>query len=126
MRERDPKELRCTRRLEAQLNRRGWRLVAGWGDAVEFQIPHRSVIHCDARSASIGAASILAKVARDTHLRKLHRLYPQYQLAKNKGYGTPEHLAGLARYGPCPEHRRTFQPVRASSLPLFPASPGPE
>src|SRR3989454_7710488 len=177
MRARDAKELRCTRRLEAHLHRRGWRLVAGcdeagrgalvgplyaaavildpaqrirgvddskklppearaeldqeiraralafrvvaapaadvdalnvyqasrltmiraleglapppdfvltdamrlcgWGDAVEFQIPHRSIIHGDARSASIGAASILAKVARDARLRELDRLYPQ-------------------------------------------------
>ncbi len=94
--------------------------LSGWGDAIEFSIPHRSIVHGDARSASIAAASILAKVARDAYMVELDRLYPQYQLAKNKGYGTPEHLEGLARHGPCPEHRKTFQPVRNHWLPLFP------
>jgi ribonuclease HII len=85
-----------------------------------FSIPYRSLIHGDARSVSIAAASILAKVARDARLRELDRVYPQYQLAKNKGYGTAEHLEGLARFGPCPEHRQTFQPVKDFLLPLFP------
>ena len=93
--------------------------LSGWGDAVEFAIPHRSIIHGDARSTSIAAASILAKVARDAYMVELDRRYPQYQLAKNKGYGTPEHLEGLAKHGPCPEHRKTFEPVRALWLPLF-------
>jgi len=93
--------------------------LSGWGDTVEFAIPHRSIIHGDARSTSIAAASILAKVARDAYMVELDRRYPQYQLAKNKGYGTPEHLEGLAKHGPCPEHRKTFEPVRALWLPLF-------
>ncbi len=96
--------------------------LTGWGDDFEFSIPHRAVIHGDARSVSIAAASILAKVARDAHMRELDRLYPQYQLAQNKGYGTPEHLEGLARHGPCAEHRQTFQPVKDYLLPLFPFS----
>lgn len=86
----------------------------------EFPIPHRAIIHGDARSISIAAASILAKVARDKHLEGLDRVYPQYGLARNKGYGTPEHLEALARHGPCPEHRRTYQPVKDCLLPLFP------
>lgn len=85
-----------------------------------FAIPHRAIIHGDARSVSIGAASILAKVARDAHLERLDHDYPQYRLAQNKGYGTPDHLEALARYGPCPEHRKTFQPVKDYLLPLFP------
>src|SRR5947207_1946591 len=93
--------------------------LSGWGDTVEFAIPHRSIIHGDARSTSIAAASILAKVSRDAYMVELDRRYPQYQLAKNKGYGTPEHLEGLAKHGPCPEHRKTFEPVRALWLPLF-------
>jgi ribonuclease HII len=91
-------------------------------DSAAFPIPYRAVVHGDARSVSIAAASILAKVARDAHLLELDRLYPQYQLAKNKGYGTREHLAALARYGPCPEHRKTYQPVKDYLLPLFPFS----
>ncbi len=90
------------------------------GKHEDFPIPHRAIIHGDARSVSIAAASILAKVARDAHLEELDRLYPQYQLARNKGYGTAEHLEALARYGPCPEHRKTFQPVKDYLLPLFP------
>lgn len=82
-------------------------------------IPHRAVIHGDALSVSIAAASILAKVARDAHLRELDRLYPQYGLAENKGYGTRRHLQALAACGPCPEHRKTYQPVRDCLLLLF-------
>lgn len=94
--------------------------LARRGHAADFSTPHRAIIHGDARSVSIAAASILAKVARDAHLAELDRLYPQYQLAKNKGYGTEEHLQALARHGPCPEHRQTFQPVKDYVLPLFP------
>lgn len=89
-------------------------------DLEPFAIPYRSIIHGDAQSVSIAAASILAKVARDAHLQELDRLYPQYQLARNKGYGTPDHLEALAQFGPCPEHRKTFQPVKDYLLPLFP------
>ncbi len=85
-----------------------------------FPIPYRAIIHGDARSVSIAAASILAKVARDARLRELDRLYPQYSLARNKGYGTADHFASLARFGPCAEHRQTFQPVKDCRLPLFP------
>jgi len=87
-----------------------------------FAIPHRAVVHGDALSVSIAAASILAKVARDAHLCELDRLYPQYGLAGNKGYGTRHHLEALAAYGPCPEHRKTYQPVKDYLLPLFPFS----
>jgi ribonuclease HII len=86
----------------------------------DFCIPHRAIIHGDSRSVSIAAASILAKVARDEHLTKLDGLFPQYGLAKNKGYGTRDHLNALARFGPCSEHRRTYQPVKDCLLPLFP------
>jgi ribonuclease HII len=94
--------------------------LAGWGDTIEFSIPHRSLVHGDARSVSIAAASILAKVARDAYMVELDRLYPQYQLAKNKGYATPEHRAALLQHGPCAEHRRSFQPVKDSLSPLLP------
>jgi ribonuclease HII len=87
-----------------------------------LRIPYRAIIHGDARSVSIAAASILAKVARDKHLEDLDRIYPQYGLAKNKGYGTREHLEALAHYGPCPEHRKSYQPVKDLLLPLFPFS----
>ena len=85
-----------------------------------LSIPYWPLIHGDARSVSIAAASILAKVARDEHLDRLDGQYPQYGLAKNKGYGTREHLEALVRYGPCPEHRQTYQPVKDCLLPRLP------
>ena len=93
------------------------------GDPAKFPIPFRSIIHGDAQSVSIAAASILAKVERDARLEELALCYPQYQLARNKGYGTPDHLNALRRFGPCPEHRKTFQPVKDYLLPLFPHAP---
>jgi ribonuclease HII len=86
----------------------------------DFCIPHRAVMHGDSLSVCIAAASILAKVARDEHLTKLDGVFPQYGLAKNKGYGTHDHLTALARFGPCSEHRKTYQPVKDYLLPLFP------
>ena len=73
-------------------------------------IPARQhpLIHGDALSYSIGAASILAKVARDRYMIEQDALYPQYGFARNKGYGTAEHIAALKQYGPCPAHRRSF------------------
>jgi ribonuclease HII len=89
----------------------------------EFCIPHRAIIHGDALSISVAAASILAKVARDEHLTNLDGVFPRYGLAQNKGYGTPDHLAALAQFGPCSEHRKTYQPVKDYMLPLFPFMP---
>lgn len=66
------------------------------------------LIHGDALSYMIGAASIVAKVARDRYMIELDARYPMYGFARNKGYGTPEHIAALKKYGPCSEHRRTF------------------
>ena len=88
-------------------------------DGEEFRTPYRSLIHGDALSVSIAAASILAKVERDEHMKKLNDAYPHYRLSKNKGYGTADHLEALARFGPCPEHRKSYQPVKDCRLPLF-------
>ena len=68
----------------------------------------RGIVHGDALCYSIAAASILAKVTRDRLLRELDAAYPQYGFARNKGYGTAEHIAALRQYGPCPAHRRSF------------------
>jgi ribonuclease HII len=83
-------------------------------DAVtlEVLIPQRSLIHGDARSFSIAAASILAKVARDALMEQWDARYPQYNLRSNKGYGTPDHLEALRAHGPSPLHRFSFAPVR--------------
>ncbi len=79
---------------------------------VALPLPQRNIIHGDALSRSIAAASILAKTSRDALLRELDLVYPGYGLASNKGYGAPEHMAGLDRLGPTPEHRMTYAPVR--------------
>lgn len=68
----------------------------------------RTIVKGDALSASISAASILAKVSRDREMLRLDALYPAYRFAKHKGYGTREHYAALLENGPSPVHRRTF------------------
>ncbi len=70
--------------------------------------PTRSIIHGDALSYSIAAASIIAKVTRDRQLLMLAEQYPGYGLERNMGYGTAEHIAAILRQGACPQHRRTF------------------
>ena len=79
------------------------------GSRYAIQTPHLTIIKGDGRSASIAAASILAKVARDRYVSgELNEQYPQYQFAKHKGYGTKLHYEMLDAYGPCPAHRVTF------------------
>ncbi len=73
-----------------------------------IQTPQVKIIKGDAKSASIGAASIMAKVTRDRMLREYDKLYPEFQFAKNKGYGTKDHIEALLKYGPTPIHRRSF------------------
>ncbi len=74
----------------------------------DFPLPARAVIKGDATSPSIAAASILAKVTRDRGCEELDRLYPQYGIAKHKGYGTKVHMDALCKYGPTPIHRKQF------------------
>jgi ribonuclease HII len=99
--------LAMRRALEALSVRADLALVDG-NIARDFPIPAYPVIKGDAISASIAAASILAKVARDRACLEDDRLYPEYGFAKHKGYGTPAHMQALRTYGPCPLHRRTF------------------
>lgn len=74
--------------------------------------PSRAVVGGDAKSASIAAASILAKTARDDAMIALDREYPEYGFAEHKGYGTAAHLEVLRRLGPCPAHRKSFSPIK--------------
>jgi ribonuclease HII len=83
----------------------------------ELGCPARAIVKGDRDVAVIAAASILAKTARDALLIVLDREYPQYGFARHKGYGTPEHLAALGRYGPCPAHRQSFAPVAQAARP---------
>lgn len=79
---------------------------------IDVNLPQEKLIKGDARSASIGAASILAKVKRDQMMLEYAKMYPGYQFEKNMGYGTQAHLAGLAEFGVTPIHRQTFAPIK--------------
>jgi ribonuclease HII len=78
----------------------------------QINLPQQAIIRGDAKSLSIAAASILAKVTRDRLMIELDAHYPHYGFAQHKGYGTARHLAALAQHGPCPLHRHTFAPIR--------------
>lgn len=79
---------------------------------VHLKIPVRSMIHGDARSASVAAASIIAKVHRDHLMEEYDKQYPGYGFAQNKGYGTKEHIDAIRELGVTPIHRRSFEPVK--------------
>lgn len=83
-------------------------LVDGNRDPAIPNIPTLLIVGGDGKSASIGAASILAKVTRDRRMLELDAQYPQYQFARHKGYPTKLHVEKLLEYGPCPEHRQSF------------------
>ena len=74
----------------------------------------RTIVGGDAKVRAISAASIVAKVHRDALCDELHAAHPEYGFASHKGYSTPEHLEALRRHGPCPQHRRSFAPVRVA------------
>ena len=88
-------------------------------DAVRLdcELPQEAIIHGDALSASIAAASILAKVERDRMISAWDPVFPMYGLASNKGYCTPHHLAALREHGPSPLHRQSFSPVWSAPVP---------
>lgn len=77
----------------------------------DFPVEARFIVKGDAQSASVAAASIIAKTHRDHLMVELDKVYPGYGFAQHKGYGTAQHLEALRKLGPCPEHRRTFGPV---------------
>ena len=83
-----------------------------------FRRAQTAIIGGDAKSMSIAAASIIAKVTRDRMMRDWHKEFPQYDFDRNKGYGTPSHLESLQIHGPCPIHRRSFEPVSQTYFPF--------
>ncbi len=85
--------------------------------------PQTAIIDGDARSYSIAAASVIAKVIQDRMMIDYHEEYPDYGFHEHKGYPTPRHLEALRQRGPCAIHRRTFAPVRAHEPDLFPTAP---
>ena len=78
------------------------------GSRCAISFPHETVVKGDSKSASIAAASILAKVSRDRYMEEMAKVYPEYAFEQHKGYGTKLHYERLLKYGPCPIHRRTF------------------
>lgn len=79
------------------------------GKGAAITLAHQCIVKGDSLSASIAAASILAKVSRDRVMVELDKIYPQYGFSKHKGYPTKAHKAAIAQYGPCPEHRRSYK-----------------
>lgn len=82
-----------------------------------FSIPASSLIKGDSLSLSIAAASVLAKVTRDRLLDALDEKWPQYGFKKHKGYGTASHVAAIQKWGPCPSHRKSFEPIKSQLNP---------
>ncbi len=89
---------------------------------LDCEIAQQAIIHGDALSASIAAASILAKVERDRMMREMDAIFPLYGLASHKGYSTPQHLAALRQHGPSPLHRQSFAPVWQNPTPQVESS----
>jgi ribonuclease HII len=83
-----------------------------------IRLRQKAIVGGDAKSFSIAAASVIAKVTRDRLMLQVHEQYPQYNFAQHKGYGTPEHYAALEKYGPSPVHRKTFAPIRQAIEPV--------
>ncbi len=79
-----------------------------------LRVPQTAIIKGDARSYSIAAASVLAKVTRDRLMLRFHAQFPEYDFASHKGYGTAKHLAAIAKHGACAIHRKTFAPIKSA------------
>jgi ribonuclease HII len=88
-----------------------------------MRFPQIGLVKGDARSYSIAAASVLAKVTRDRLMLQFDRQFPGYGFAEHKGYGTPQHLAAISKLGPCPIHRKSFAPLKPKELELFEEAP---
>ena len=88
-----------------------------------LRLPQTALVKGDARSYSIAAASVLAKVTRDRLMREFDREFPGYGFAAHKGYGTAAHLAAIARLGPCAIHRRSFAPLKPTEQDEFKLAP---
>lgn len=104
--------LKAMRRAVAGLSVKPAHVLVDGFKIDRLEYPQTPIIAGDGLSASIAAASILAKVTRDLMMDSFHKLYPQYGFDRHKGYGTPEHLKALSVYGPCPIHRAGYRPVQ--------------
>ena len=98
-------------RIQDKQNLKPDLLILDGNFKIKSNIPQKSIIKGDQKVISISAASIIAKVTRDKIMEKLHKKYPQYGFDKHKGYGTELHIKMLKKIGPCPIHRKSFQPI---------------
>ncbi|HEX5055075.1 MAG TPA: ribonuclease HII [Gammaproteobacteria bacterium] len=103
--------LLAMKRAVASLPRLPARALIDGNRCPQLDCATESIVKGDALVPAISAASILAKVTRDRWMVELHRQYPQYGFDRHKGYSTAEHIESLERHGPCPQHRRSFEPV---------------
>ena len=86
-------------------------LVDGNRRISDLKFPQQPIVKGDGTSLCVAAASIIAKVSRDRFMDIVAEKYPQYNFAEHKGYGTQSHIEAIKKYGPCPEHRKTFEPI---------------
>ena len=98
----------CMKRAVEKLSPAADMVLTDGNMTLDIEAPQRSIVKGDALVASIGAASILAKVYRDALMREYAKLYPEYAFERNAGYGTAAHIAAIQEVGICPIHRRTF------------------
>jgi ribonuclease HII len=84
-----------------------------------LRVPQTAIVKGDARSYSIAAASVLAKVTRDRRMLKFHAQFPEYGFAAHKGYGTAQHFAAIEKFGACPIHRKSFAPLKPEEPKFF-------
>src|SRR5476649_2454140 len=103
----------------AQLNPQPQHALVDGRPVRTMRVPQTAIVKGDARSYSIAAASVLAKVTRDRLMLEFHAQFPEYGFAEHKGYGTAKHLAAIKKHGPCPIHRRSFAPIRQPESKLF-------
>ena len=103
----------------AQLNPQPQHALVDGRPVKTMRVPQTAIVKGDARSYSIAAASVLAKVTRDRLMLEFHAQFPEYGFAEHKGYGTAKHLAAVAKFGPCPIHRKSFAPLKREEAKLF-------
>jgi ribonuclease HII len=97
----------------AQLNPQPQHALVDGRPVATMRVPQTAIVKGDARSYSIAAASVLAKVTRDRLMLGFHAQFPEYSFDEHKGYGTAKHLAAIEKYGACPIHRKSFAPLKA-------------
>jgi len=106
---------RVKKRMANEIGARGVICLIDGNFSIKIPYKQKSIIGGDAKVFCVAAASIVAKVRRDRLMKRIARLYPAYDFARHKGYGTKKHLAAIGKHGLCPVHRRTFAPCASAA-----------